>query len=285
MEVAGTLTAWLIPLLCVLGAIGTEWKWKHPDSHIFDFFRADPFNQGISLLCIGIILVPLGWWVALPAVAIGMGIRAIASEDSRNLWAYRWHGRSALVIAIVMGVILSGYGGVSKPIGGADWGVPLLTENPDAPNWPASEQHIWAEGATILVVNHVRLPGTLSAIGSGSMALWHLESSGTDEARLKQAMEQLEGIGLQANWFTLETIAYGESHDYAGNTIPYTVKNVEVSGNKIAEMVTVALGTWGGEVRLLTIIKLAIPTDEFSPFYNDPFASQQVESWLAENIG
>ena len=285
MEVAGTLTAWLIPLLCVLGAIGTEWKLKHPHSHIVDFFRADPFNQGISLLCIAIILVPLGWWVALPAGAIGMGIRAIASEDSRNFWPNRWIARSALVVAVVIGVILSGFASVSEPTGAADWGVPLLTENPDAPNWPASEQHIWAEGATILVVNHVRLPGTLSAIGSGSMALWHLESSGTDEERLKQAMEQLEGIGLQANWFTLETTAYGESHEYAGTTLPYTVKMVEVSGNKIAEMVTVALGTWGGEVRLLTIIKLAIPTDEFSPFYNDPYASQYVEPWLAENVG
>ena len=285
MEVAGTLTAWLIPLLCVLGAIGIEWKLTHPNSHIVDFFRADPFNQGISLLCIAIILVPLGWWIALPAGAIGMGIRAIASEDSRNFWPSRWKVRSALVVAIVAGVILSGFAGVSEPTGGADWGVPLLTENPDAPNWPASEQHIWAEGATILVVNHVRLPGTLSAIGSGSMALWHLESSGTDEVRLKQAMEQLEGIGLQANWFTLETTAYGESHDYAGTTLPYTVKMVEVSGNKIAEMVTVALGTWGGEVRLLTIIKLAIPTDEFSPFYNDPYGSQYVEPWLEENVG
>ena len=52
-----------------------------------------------------------------------------------------------------------------------------------------------------------------------------------------------------------------------------------------AEMVTVALGTWGGEVRLLTIIKLSVPTDSFSPFYNDPYAAQHVEPWLAANEG
>ena len=285
MEVGGMLTVWLIPLLCVLGVVGVEWKWRHPETHIADFFRADPFTRGLAGLCLVIILVPLGWWIALPAGAIGMGIRAIASEDSRNLWPIRWQARTALVIAVAAGVILGGFGGVSKPVGAADWGTPLLTENPEAPGWPASEQHIWVDGATVIVVNHVRLPGTLSAIGSGSMVLWHLESSGTDDARLKQAIENLPGIGLQADWFTLETTAYGQSNDYDGGTLPYTLKNININGNKFAEMVTVAQGTWGGEVRLLTIIKLSIPTDAFSPFYNDPYAAQQVEPWLAANEG
>jgi len=283
MEVGGALAAWLIPLLCVLGIIGTEWKWKYPQIHIADFFRADPFNQGICLLGIGILLVPLGWWIAIPAGAIGMGIRAIASEDSRLMWKTRWQARSILVVAIVAGVIISGFGGVSEPIGAAEWGTPLLTENPDAPNWPASEQHIWNEGAAILVVNHVRLPGTLSAIGSGSMVLWHLENSETDEARLKQAMEQLEEIGFNADWFTLETIAYGQSYDYSGGTLPYTLKRVDLDGRKIAEMVTVAVGTWGGEIHLLTVIKPNIPGAEFLPFESDPYASQYVEPWLEAN--
>ncbi len=283
MEVGGALAAWLIPLLCVLGIIGTEWKWKYPQIHIADFFRADPFNQGICLLGIGILLVPLGWWIAIPAGAIGMGIRAIASEDSRLMWKTRWQARSILVVAIVAGVIISGFGGVSEPIGAAEWGTPLTTENPDAPNWPASEQHIWNEGAAILVVNHVRLPGTLSAIGSGSMVLWHLENSETDEARLKQAMEQLEEIGFNADWFTLETIAYGQSYDYSGGTLPYTLKRVDLDGRKIAEMVTVAVGTWGGEIHLLTVIKPNIPGAEFLPFESDPYASQYVEPWLEAN--
>lgn len=283
MEIGGALTVWLIPLLCGLGIICIEWKWKYPHVHVIDFFRADSFNQGMSLLCIGIILVPLGWWIAIPAGAIGMGVRAIASEDSRKMWPTRWQTRSAMVVAIVVGVIISGFGSVSEPTGAAEWGAPLQTENPDAPNWPASEQHIWNDGAAILVVNHVRLPGTLSAIGSGSMVLWHLESSGSDEVRLKQAMEQLEGIGLNADWFTLETTAYGQSYDYDRGTLPYTLKHVEINGNKIAEMVTVAIGAWGGEVHLLTVIKPNIPGSEFLPFESDPYASQYVEPWLEAN--
>ena len=283
MEVGGALAAWLIPLLCVLGVIGIEWKWKYPQTHVADFFRADSFNQWICLLCLCIFLIPLGWLIAIPAVAIGLGIRAIASDDSRHMWSSRWGSRSAIVVAIAIGVIISGFGGVSKPIGGAEWGTPLLTENPDSPSWPASEQHIWNDGGAILVVNHVRLPGTLSAIGSSSMVLWHLESSGTDEVRLKQAMEQLEGIGLNADWFTLETIVYGQSYDYAGKSLPYTLKNVKIGDNNIAKMVTVAVGTWGGEVHLLTIIKPIIPGAEFLPFESDPYASQYVEPWLAAN--
>jgi len=284
MSVGGALAAWVIPLLCVLTIIGIEWKWKYSNIHIADFFRADPFNQWICLLFLVTILIPLGWWITILGGAIGMGIRAIGSEDSRNLWGTRWQARSVTVVAIVIGVFISGFGGVSTPTGGAEWGSPLLTENPDAPGWPASEQHIWNDGGTILVVNHVRLPGTISPIGSGSMVLWHLESSGTDEARLKQAMEQLEDIGLNADWFTLETIAYGQTYDYSGENIPYTLKRVKISGNSIAEMVTVAVGAWGGEVHLLTIIKPIIPGAEFLPFESDPYASQYVEPWIAANV-
>ena len=107
MDVGGALTVWLIPLVCVLGIIGIEWKWKFPHFHIADFFKADQFNQGIAILCIAIALVPLGWWIALPAGAIGMGIRAIASEDSRKMWPTRWQARSAIVVAIVMGSVLA----------------------------------------------------------------------------------------------------------------------------------------------------------------------------------
>ncbi len=196
------------------------------------------------------------------------------------MWPQRWSARSALVVAIVAGVLLSGFGGVSKPTGAAEWGAPLMTENEEAPPWPASEQHIWMDGSTIVVVNHVRLPGTLSAIGSASMVLWYLESSGTDEQRLKQAIEQLDGIGFRSEWFSLETTATGLTHDYDGQDLPYTLKHIEIDGNKIAEMVTVAMGVWGGEVYLLTIIKPIDLLSDFMPFESDPYASDYVIPWM-----
>ena len=280
MEVGGTLAAWSLPILCVLSAIAIEWKWKYPHVHFSDFFRADLFNLGIMVCGAAIIVVPLGWMIAIPAGAIGMGIRAIASEESRAMWPQRWQARSILVVAIVVGVLLSGFGGVSKPTGAAEWGTPLVTENTDAPPWPASEQHIWMDGSTILVANHVRIPGTLSAIGSASMVLWYLESSGTDEQRLKQAIEQLDGIGFRSEWFSLETTATGLTHDYNGQDLSYTLKNIEIDGNKIAEMVSVAMGMWGGEVLLLTIIKPIDLMSDFLPFESDPYASDYVIPWL-----
>ena len=280
MEVGGTLTAWSLPILCVLSAIAIEWKWKYPHVHFSDFFRADSFNLGITICCGAIIVVPLGWVIAIPAGAIGMGIRAIASEESRAMWPQRWSARSALVVAIVAGILLSGFGGVSKPTGAAEWGAPLMTENEEAPPWPASEQHIWMDGSTIVVFNHVRLAGTLSAIGSASMVLWYLESSGTDEQRLKQAIEQLDGIGFRSEWFSLEKTATGLTHDYDGQDLPYTLKHIEIDGNKIAEMVTVAMGVWGGEVYLLTIIKPIDLLSDFMPFESDPYASDYVIPWM-----
>ena len=292
MEIGGALTTWLVPLVCVLGIIGIEWKWKYPHFHVVDFFKADPFNQGLALLCIIIIVIPLGWWIALPAGTIGMGIRAIASEDSQKMWPTRWKARSAMVVALLVGAFFTGFGSVSKPIGAAEWGEPDVFENPDAPSWPASQQHIWKQitiyeidesleiDITILVVNHVRLPGTISPIGTASMALWHLENSETDEARLKQAIEELPEIGFNADWFSLETVASGQTNNYSGQILPYTIKNVNIGDRKFAEMVTVAVSTWGGEIQLLTVIK---PFASESPFYHDPYASQEVEPWLAAN--
>ena len=59
MEVGGTLTAWLLPLLCLLSAIAIEWKWKYPHVHVSDFFRADPFNLGFVACGLAIIVIPL----------------------------------------------------------------------------------------------------------------------------------------------------------------------------------------------------------------------------------
>ena len=77
-----------------------------------------------------------------------------------------------------------------------------------------------------------------------------------------------------------ETTATGLTHDYDGKTLPYTLKQIEVDGIKIAEMVTVAMGMWGGEVRLLTIIKPIDLMSDFLPFESDPYASDYVIPWL-----
>ena len=97
---------------------------------------------------------------------------------------------------------------------------------------------------------------------------------------MKQAIEQLDGIGFRSEWFSLETTASGLKHDYDGQNLPYTLKQIEIDGNKIAEMVTVAVGMWGGEVRLLTIIKPIDLMSDFLPFESDPYASDYVIPWL-----
>ena len=283
MELGGALTTWLVPILLLVGLIGVEWKRTHPAVHIVDFVRADTFTLGLLILAMGIWLVPLGWWIALPAAGIGLAIRSIASEDARAMWKGRWRARSLLVLAVVCGMMLSGFGSVSEPVGAPAWGKPLQTENADAPIWPASTQHIYFHDGAIIVVNHVRMPGSLSPYGSGTMALWYLETSGTDEARLKEAVRKLTGSDMQADLFSLDTRSTGQSHDYDGTTLPYTYKHVmlDLLGERAgAEMITVARGEWGGEVQLLTIIKLRNPVGD-GPFNDDPWAAKQVDAWLA----
>ena len=306
MNVAGAMTAWLVPLILLAGIIGVEWKRKYPDVHIADYVRADFFTVGILALCALIWLIPLGWLLAFPASIIALGIRSIASEDARVMWVSRWKARGLLVIAVAIGVFLSGFGAVSEPIGANEWGEPLLTENPDAPAWPASEQYTWVNYSsadefpwvpkpsdiTIIVANNVRLPGTLSPYGSASCALWWLEFSDTDDERLKLAVEtmlaQTNGVFPEsyAEHFSLQTVSSGEAHEYDSETLPYSHKYVTVDlfgETKIAEVITVAKGTWGGEVQLLTMIKPML--GQTSPFYadNDEMGASFVEDWLDAN--
>ena len=299
MNVAGAMTAWLVPLILLAGIIGVEWKRKYPDVHIADYVRADSFTVGILALCVFIWIIPIGWLLAFPASIIALGIHSIASEDARAMWISRWKARGLLVIAVAIGVFLSGFGAVSQPIGASEWGEPLLTENPDAPAWPASEQHTWVlmngilpTDFTIIVANNVRLPGTLSPYGSASCALWWLEFSDTDDERLKLAVEtmlaQTKGVFPEsyAEHFSLQTVSSGEAHEYDSETLPYSHKyvTVELFGEtKIAEVITVAKGSWGGEVQLLTMIKPML--GQTSPFYadNDEMGASYVEDWLKAN--
>ncbi len=300
MNTAGAMVVWLVPLIFLAGTIGVEWKRKYPDVHIKDYVRADPFTVGILALCVFIWIVPIGWLLAFPASIIALGIHSIASEDARAMWKSRWKARGVLTIAVVIGVFLSGFGAVSKPIGANDWGEPDLTENPDAPAWPASEQYTWIQmdgllptDLTIIVANNVRLPGTLSPYGSASTVLWWLEFSDTDDARLKQSVETMlaESKGLfpesYADHFSLQTVSSGETHDYGAENLPYSHKYVTVDlfgeTTKIAEVITVAKGSWGGEVQLLTMIKPMI--GQTSPFYadNNEMGASFVEPWLEAN--
>lgn len=296
MDTAGAMVAWLVPLIFLVGTIGVEWKRKYPDVHIKDYVRADSFTVGILALCVFIWIIPIGWLLALPASIIALGIHSIASEDARAMWISRWKARGVLAVAVAIGVFLSGFGAVSEPIGASEWGEVVLTENPDAPAWPASEQHTWVQMdgvvPTIIVANNVRLPGTLSPYGSASTVLWWLEFSDTDDARLKQSIETMiaESKGWfpesYADLFSLQTVSSGETYEYDSETLPYSHKYVTVDlfgETKIAEVFTVARGTWGGEVQLLTMIKPMF--GQTSPFYadNDEMGASYVEPWLTAN--
>ncbi|MDP6906971.1 MAG: hypothetical protein QF440_06090 [Candidatus Thalassarchaeaceae archaeon] len=294
MHVAGAVIAWLVPLILLTGTIGMEWKRKYPDVHLSDYVQADTFAMGLIVLSFCVWIIPLGWLLALPLAGICLGILTIYSENSRKMWVQRWKPRSLLVIAIVIGVMISGISSVSEPVGAPDWGEPILTENSDAPAWPASEQHTWVvtEGIlptdfTILVVNHIRFPGAYSAYGSGSCVLWWIEFSDADDLRLKQSIETLLDKTNQPSSYTehfsLDTISSGETHEYDSATLPYSQKFVVIDlfgETKVAEVITVAQGDWGGEVHLLTMIKPMIGFD--TPFYadNDPYGAKYVDAWL-----
>ncbi len=280
----GDFTVLILPVLAIFSVILIDWKWRYSDVHLQDYWQADRFNVVILICSLLVIVIPTGWIFFILLITSGLVLHALNSKDERQIWRNRWKVRTAVIMSILVCIPISGFVPVTEPIDVPEWGIPIVNENPDAPSWPKSEQHIWVDGATILVVNHVRFPGAFSPMGSGSMILWHLENSDVDEERLKLAIEQLEDIGLQSEWFDLRTTASGQSHTYNETLLPYSIKNIEVSGSKIAEMVTVAMGMWGGEIRLLTIIKPSIPGLSQSPFHHDPYAEQEVNTWLEVNV-
>jgi len=124
-------------------------KWRSKE---FDKTAMISLSVGILLLW----LIPWGIFVIGP-FALVISLISPAGRDEWMIFRTR-----RIAASLVLLVLLNSFAlyPVSMPIGGAEWGDPITTENPEASSWPASEQYTWLhDGAAIGIVNS-RTPHT-----------------------------------------------------------------------------------------------------------------------------
>ena len=281
MSILFSAMTWLAPLGLLLIWQWSIWREKHPEVQFSDWLRADPYIAGLIIAQAIIIILPLGLWLILPSFFIISIIFLIKDEQQRKEWMQRKFIRSLALIFLISMHLISGFVPVSEPTGENVWGTPLIEDSENSPVWPASEQYVWLlNDGTIIVETHFNTPGVLNPLLSSWGAKEYSQVSGAKESRFEEAASLLDDWA-GPNAFTLASIHDGVVHDYDGQKLLYTHDEVmlDLLGmHPSGEMITVWKPTWGGEMHLLTVIKVGN-----DPFIGNPGAQSYTVDWLNSN--
>ena len=223
-------------------------------------------------------------WV-LPFSGLIWIIGFLFGTTIKRQWRENWKNyakpRSALIAIWLCSFLVVGFLPTSTPMGSPGWGNPLSTENTDAPLWPSSEQHIWVVDSSVIAITHQNIPAHLCPYGTGTYVSWVIETFKLDEHRVKQVVEKLPTAS--PDLFHLETVPSEGHHRYKSVDGSIDVdlivsrRNVisefPIDGIIVAEMITVYVPNWGGEMQMLTITQLY--------GNDDPWAESIVLEWLS----
>ena len=190
---------------------------------------------------------------------------------------------------------------VSQPKSPDSWGNPLLTENPNAPIWPASQQYTWLMAPStgeldleIIQSISIRTPHQLGIYGSASSSLNLASLMGLEQSRLHQAIELLDDelsfVRLNPEEMALTSIPNQETHRYVSSTLgidedivirQYELRALSIGSNeegvKVGEVLCAATSTWGGELQILVIIRPLGHPD----LTTNRYAEELVLDWLS----
>lgn len=279
MALLFSLLTWLAPFALILVWQWSQWQEKHPEVIFSDWLRADPYIAGLMACLLFLWLIPLGIWMVLVSGSVISVIIATRSEQQRREWQQRSNARALAIVFVLIIHLLAGFVPASTPIGEEVWGPPLSEEQENAPPWPASEQYIWvlADGA-IVVETHLQVPGVLNPMMAPQGVKFVSDVSGAKEDRFQEAASLMDDW-TGPNAFSLAPIHGGVVHDYGDISLLYTHDDImlDLFGmHPSGEMITVWIPTWGGEMHLLTVIKMGP-----DPFLGNPGAESYVDEWLS----
>jgi len=256
--------------------------------------------MGLEFLGLSIILI---WIVPYGVLVIGpIGLLlSVLSPAGRITWSQTKVPRTMVCVFLISMIMLGSLAPVSQPKSPDSWGNPLLTENPNAPLWPASQQYTWLMAPSageldleIIQSISIRTPHQLGVFGSASSSLNLASLMGLEQSRLHQAIELLDDelsfVRLDPEEMELTPIPSQETHRYVSNTLgidedieirQYELRSLSIgsdeNGLKVGEVLCVATSTWGGELQVLVIIRPLGHPD----LTTDRYAEKLVLDWLS----
>jgi len=256
--------------------------------------------MGLEFLGLSIILI---WIVPYGVLVIGpIGLLlSVLSPAGRITWSQTKVPRTMVCVFLISMIMLGSLAPVSQPKSPDSWGDPLLTENPNAPIWPASQQYTWLMAPSageldleIIQSISIRTPHQLGVFGSASSSLNLASLMGLEQSRLHQAIELLDDelsfVRLDPEEMELTPIPSQETHRYVSNALgidedieirQYELRSLSIgsdeNGLKVGEVLCVATSTWGGELQILVIIRPLGHPD----LTTDRYAEKLVLDWLS----
>jgi hypothetical protein len=190
---------------------------------------------------------------------------------------------------------------IAQPKSPESWGEPLMTENPNAPLWPASEQYTWLMAPSAGELNleiiqsiSIRTPHQLGIYSAASSSLDLAELLGLEQARLHQAVDLLDDelsfVRLNPEEILLVPIPNQETHRYVSNTLAideevvvrqFELRSLSIGSNedgvKVGEVFCAATSSWGGELQILVIVRPLGHPD----LATDRYAEKYMLEWLS----
>jgi hypothetical protein len=255
---------------------------------------------GLEFLSIALLLiwiVPYGILVIAP---IGL-ILSILSPAGRIAWSQTRTPRLLVCVLLISMIMLGSLAPIAQPKSPESWGEPLMTENPNAPLWPASEQYTWLMAPSAGELNleiiqsiSIRTPHQLGIYSAASSSLDLAELLGLEQARLHQAVDLLDDelsfVRLNPEEILLVPIPNQETHRYVSNTLAideevvvrqFELRSLSIGSNedgvKVGEVFCAATSSWGGELQILVIVRPLGHPD----LATDRYAEKYMLEWLS----
>ena len=288
----GILGAFLTAFFAIGGTILWQRKKLHQHLDVKEFLGPKTLILLIPAMLL-MWLIPYGIILILPFSLI----LSIASPAARNAWKDHQQTRLVFISLFLVTLLFTSMLPVGQPRSPAEWGEPMFTENPNAPLFPASEQHTWLLAsisspldAVIIQSMVLRVPYQYSPMYASTSMLQISSLFGLEQGRLEQAILLLDervSTNLDPDEMNLDPLLVESKHMYPTNAgqVELDVRvfdlrslalGIDPKGGKVGHVVIVADSRWGGEVDMLVIVR---PVTH-SEIDTDPFAERYVGQWL-----
>jgi len=238
------------------------------------YWRKEELDMSAALILpISIVLLWVIPWGLIVLAPLGL-LLSVVSPAARQQWTLHRRRRVVLISTLMAALLLSSSLPLSPPTAPEEW-LLISEENPDAMFWPASEQYTWLHEEMVISVLIVRTPHTFSTMQMAESTLAIGLMLDLDDARLRQSLQQIK---INPDTFYLKEINSEDSHRYSGEEYAVLREQIILEGFTlpIGEALVVAFPSAGGELTLLSIVRLNLSVDDIweEAVVNDWIASQ-----------